>query len=153
MRDVLKNPAYKLIALGVVVLVFTVSYYALANLPGEVDLACVQGGYLTPANIAFSLLFSVMMGVFVAGFIELLRIKKGKHGKLLSLSGIALGFGMLTTFCTICTLSLVIPFAAGILALFTTYNLVFKILGLVSLAFALYKLEQQLNENCGCEVG
>lgn len=152
MREVLKNPAYKIIAMGVVVLVFTVSYYALANLPGEIDLMCVQGGYLTPINIGFSLLFSLMMGVFVAGFIELLSFKKSGYGKLLSLSSIGLGFGMLTTFCTICTLSLVLPFAAGFLALFTTYNLIFKLLGLFSLAFAIYKLDQQLAENCGCRI-
>jgi ABC-type transport system involved in cytochrome c biogenesis permease subunit len=153
MRDVLKNPAYKLIALGVVVLVFTISYYALANLPGTRDLACVEGAYLTPANIGFSLIFSLMIGVFVAGFIELLSVKRSGHGKLLSLSGIGLTFGMLTTVCTICTFTLIVPFAAGFLALFTTYNLVFKILGLLSLAYALYKLEQQLNDNCACEVG
>lgn len=153
MNRVLKNPAYMLIATGLAVILFSVSYYALAKLPGTDGFACIEGAYLTGGNIAFSLMFAVMIGLFVVGFMELTSMKTAAaRGKLMSLSGFAMVMGVLTTFCTACTVALALPFAAGFFALFTTYNMVFKVLGLLSLAYAMYVLNKQLLNACGCSV-
>jgi len=148
-NKVLKNPTYVILAIGIFVLFFSFSLYALLTLPGSNGHACVYRAYFTLFNILYSLGLSLMLAVFAVGFIELTQQHKIKHqAKLVSLSGIALVFGILTTFCTVCTISIAIPVLTGFFALFTTFNIWFKVLAFASLAYALFTLNSQLKGTC-----
>lgn len=59
---------YTLIGLSVSLVVFNINYYFMANLPGFRDNMCVMGAGLTPLNIIFSIILSVMAGVFCCVF-------------------------------------------------------------------------------------
>jgi len=154
MKTLFKNPVYVFIALGAAFLVFDVSYYALAHLPGTRNLACVEGGYLTAGNVLFSVVFAILLGIFAAGFVRLFRIRtETKKATLMSLSGVGLLVGMLTTFCTVCTIPVISFFGLSVgLGAFTTFNVYFKVFSLASILYALYLLHKQIQGDCACEV-
>jgi len=148
-KKVLSNPVYVIFAIGIFAVIFSFSLYALLTLPGSNGYACVHRAYLTTFNVIFSAILSLLIAIFTVGFTELTKQHKARHqAKLVSLSGIALVFGILTTFCTVCTISIAIPFLAGIFSLFTTFNIWFKIIAMLSLIYALYTLDGQLKGKC-----
>jgi len=148
------NPTYIIVAIGLFAILFSFSLYALLTLPGSNGYACLPQAYLTPFNIVFSAVLSGMIAVFSVGFMELIHQHKARHqAKLVSLSGIALLFGILTTFCTVCTISIAVPFLAGFFALFTTFNIWFKLIAFASLIYALFVLDSQLKGECqACKI-
>ncbi len=144
----LKNPVNLLIMLGSSLIFFDINYYAMANLPGSRDLACVMGAGLHFWNIIFSIAISLMLGFLVSGMIDLYRQKSSKVVTG-SISGIGLIFGTLTVFCTACTIPVISIFGAAIsLSFFTDYEIWFKIASLILMSYGLYRLNKQLIGEC-----
>jgi hypothetical protein len=129
---------------------FYLNYWAMANLPGHTNNMCVPGGNLNTANVLISLLISVLIGFTVVGLAELISQKRMKASlKAGSTSTIGAAFGIVTSFCTACTLPVLSLFGLSIsLTFFTTYELWFKSLSILLLSFAIYMLNRQLADNC-----
>jgi len=146
----LKKRGYLLLFLPIVGGLFYFNYHLMANLPGERDLMCVMGGGLTSSNILFAVIMSLLVGFVVIGFIENLRSSvKMSRVSLGSSSFFGLLFGILTTFCTLCTLPVLTLFGLSIpLAFFTDYELYFKIISLILLGLSFYFINRALSKNC-----
>ena len=146
----LKQPKYLLAALGVALLFFDVSYYLMANFPGSQDRMCVMGVNLTPVNILFSMLMSLLIGVLVMGIWSMFAKRYGQ-GKvaLSSMSGASFVVGAVTLFCPICALPAFsfLGLSLGV-DFFSNYNLVLKLISFVLLFGSLYLVNKQLNEEC-----
>ncbi len=137
-----------LITLSVSLIVFNINYYLMANLPGLKDNMCVIGAGLTPLNIIFSIILSVMAGIFVAALIELFKQRRAKLVDA-SVSGIGLVAGILTIFCTWCTIPVISLFGISFsLSIFVDYNLAFKIISILLMFTGLYLLNKQLKKDC-----
>ncbi len=146
----LKQPKYLLVAFGVALLFFDMSYYLMAKLPGTIDRMCVMGINLTPVNILFSMVMSVLIGVLVVGIWAMMEKRYGK-GKvaLSSLSGFSFVMGVFTLFCPICALPAFSFLGLSLgLDFFSNYNIVLKMLSLSVLLISLYLVNVQLNEEC-----
>lgn len=146
----LKQAKYLLTAIGVAVLMFDVSYYLMSVLPGSRNNMCVMGANLTPLNIGFSLLLSVMIGVLIAGLITLFAQKYTKNkAALSSLSGVAFVVGTMSVICTACTLPVISLFGLTLwLDFFTHHETLFKVVSLGMMAGSLYLLNRQLKDAC-----
>ena len=139
---------YVLIGFGVSLIVFNINYYLMANLPGSRDNACVMGAGLTPLNIIFSVVLSVLTGIFVVFLIKLFRKRMAKLAST-SASGIGLVVGVLTVFCTLCALPVISLFGISLsLSIFVDYNVYFKILSVVLMLGGLYLVNRQLKKGC-----
>lgn len=146
----LKQLKYFLTAVGVAVLMFDISYYAMSVFPGSRNNMCVLGANLTPGNIGFSILLSVMVGIMFAGFIALFAQNYAKNRvKLSSLSGLGFLVGTMSVICTACTLPVISLFGVTIwLDFFTDHEALFKIVSILLMTGSLYLLNQQLNNAC-----
>jgi cation transport ATPase len=151
MKSILQKPTYVFVVLGIAFVVFDVMAYVLAKFPGEINFACTPGAYFTPGNLVYSAVFSLLFGLFVVGFYELLKHKSGPDASLLSLSGIGILFAGLTTFCTACTIPVISLFGFSVgLSFFTDYNLYFKIAAMLAMIISIYLLNKQLLKECDC---
>lgn len=149
--DLLNQKKYLVLFLLVSAGFFALNYQLMARLPGGgKNLMCEVGGGLTPENLTFGFVLSAMGGLLITGFIALLSQKKAKVGwKAGSASTLGMGVGLLTTFCTLCTLPVISLFGLGVgLSFFTEYELWFKVLSLILLGASLYLLNKQLKEQC-----
>lgn len=146
----LKQLKYLLAAVGVAVLMFDVSYYAMSVLPGSRNNMCVMGANLTPVNILFTLVLSAMIGILVAGLVALITQKYLKNRMALtSLSGLGFLVGTLSVICTACTLPVISLFGLTIwLDFFTRQEILFKVLSLGMMAVALFLLNRQMKNAC-----
>jgi len=145
----LKEPTNLFVFVGVTVLFFDMNYYFMSKLPGTRDFACIVGGNMTPINLIFSILLSLLTALMFSGVIML---SKQRHAEKNTAAGIAsLGaiIGTFTVFCTTCTIPIISLFGLSVgLNFFTTYNLIFKIVSLLLMLAGLYHLETQLRGNC-----
>lgn len=135
---------------------FSANYYLIATLPGSRNYMCVLGANLTPFNITFAALLSLMTALLVAGFVSLYQIKRSKQKIAIgSFSGTGVAVGVLTTFCTFCTIPVITLFGIGVsLSVFTFYALYFKIGSLILLSLSIWLLNKQLSELCNfCTIG
>ncbi len=126
----LKQLKYFLVFVGVALLMFDISYYLMSVLPGSRDYMCIEGANLTPLNISFSLLLSVMVGILVVGFISLfVQNYAKKKATLTSMSGVGFIAGTMSLICPACALP-VIPLlgASTWLNFVSEYEVLFKIL-------------------------
>jgi hypothetical protein len=146
----LKEARYLLVFIGSAFLLFDFSYYLMSTLPGSKDYMCVEGANLTPENIIFSIILSLMVGVMAAGLINLFTIQTAKSkAKLTSIGGIGLGIGSLTMFCSVCTLPILSLFGLSVVfELFLEYSLIFRTISFLMLGTALFLLNKQLLEGC-----
>lgn len=130
---------------------FNIDYYIMSELPGYKDNMCVPGGGLTPLNIFFSAILSIMVGIFVATFVKLAKTLRPKRLGVSSLVGTS-GFilGNFTVFCPLCLFPAISLFGLSIgLSFFTTYNLAIKLLSLALLIIGLIILNKKLKQkNC-----
>ena len=99
----------------------------MAHFPGTDGFMCLIGANFTPLNIIFSIFISLSAGLLTVGLIELYKEKKAlKSVELGSTSTVGLAMGMLTTFCTLCTIPTLSLFGVGIsLSFVTQYELYF----------------------------
>jgi len=144
----LKNKRQLLVAITVTAGFFALNYYVMKNLPGTRDLACVIGAALTPFNITFAVVISILTGLIAAGMIDLFKQRKAA---ITSGSGSVLGIlvGFFTIFCAACTIPFISIFGVSIsLLFFSTYDLPLKILSLLLILLSIYLLNKQLR---GCE--
>ncbi len=144
----LKQPTLFLIFAVITGLVFYLNYYAMAKLPGTDGYACIIGANLTPLNILFSAVISIMSGMLVAG---LIAIKK--NGTVRAEAGGAAGFGVLigtlTSFCTICTIPVISLFGVSLgLAFLTEFAVYVKVVSLILMSLAVYLVNAQLKKEC-----
>lgn len=146
----LKQVKYSLVFVGVAAIVFDISYYLMSTLPGSRDLMCVMGANLTPLNIGFSLIMSALIGLLVAGFIALFSMKLAeKKATLTSVSGLGMLAGMMSVFCTACTLPVLSLFGLSVsLEFITHYDVPAKVLSVLLLSGSLYMLNKQLKKEC-----
>jgi len=161
----LKTPKYLLSAFGVAFLVFDISYYLMSTLPGSRNEMCVMGANLTPLNISFGILLSLMFGVLGAGFwglydanLQILAVQRGREFEtartgtkvaLTSLSGIGAFLGVMTMFCTACTLPVISFLGVSFgLQFFTDNNIFFKVASVLLVLLAAYYLNRQLHFRC-----
>lgn len=159
----LKELKYALVFAGVVFLLFDVSYYLMVNLPGTRNFACVMGANLTPLNIGFSVVMSLLVGLLMTGFVALFSQQyKEKKAAMVSLSaaqagplaGFGLVAGVLSLFCTVCTFPVLLLFGVSVgLEFFTDYHVLVKIISLGLLGAAVFLLNRQLARQCAvCKV-
>lgn len=151
----LRKPKYLFALVGIAFVAFDLSYILMASLPGTRDKMCIMGANLTPANIGFSLVFSFLIGMLFAGFWNLIdkKISASVHKKkkiaMGSLSSIGAVFGVMTMFCTACTIPVISLFGLSVgLEMFTDNNYVFKILSLGMVVWSIYLLNRQLEDKC-----
>jgi len=146
----LKQLKYFFIFVGVAALMFDISYYVMSTLPGSRDSMCVVGANITPLNIGFTAIMSLLIGILMVGFIALFaqNYAKNKAG-LTSLSGMGMLVGTMSVICTACTLPVISLFGFSIwLDFFTDYEVLFKVLSFGMIAASLYLLNQQLKNEC-----
>jgi hypothetical protein len=147
--NLLRDKRYLAIAFSVGAVIFSFEYYLMATLPGAKNFQCVIGGFLTPLNITFSLSSSLLMGLMVTGIVSVVSRKRGSAAAATSLGGISAAIGILTTFCTLCTLPVLTLFGLSLgLEIFTTYNLAFKVMSMAFLFVGLYFLNMQMSRQC-----
>ena len=140
--QIFKAPKNIFIFLGVSVLVFDVQYYLMANLPGSANLQCIPGGNLTMINVIFSIALSILAGVMIVSLIELAGRRSMKRE---GASWLGLMLGMLTAFCTACTIPVISLFGLSFsLVFFTEYELYFKLASVGLMLWGLYLLNRQL---------
>lgn len=151
----LRNPKYLFALVGVAFVAFDLSYVLMASLPGTRNQMCVMGANITPINIGFSLIFSFLIGILFVGFWNLIdhKISAGVYRKkkiaMGSLSGIGAIFGVMTMFCTVCTIPVISLFGLSVgLEVFTDNNYIFKVLSLGMVLWAIYLLNRQLEDKC-----
>lgn len=145
----LQNKRYLAITISIAAVLFLFEYYLMARLPGAVNYQCMIGGFLTPFNITFSLISSLLMGLTVSGVIAVTVEKHGNAVAATSLGGISTTVGILTTFCTLCTLPVLTLFGFSLgLEIFTTYNLAFKFTSMALLFIGLFIINNQLGQKC-----
>jgi hypothetical protein len=147
----LRYPKYFLFALGTAFIAFDLLLYLMYSLPGSRDEMCIAGANLTADNIAFSIFLSVLIGVLIAGFIALFdkKVQDKKNIAMGSLSGIGAGVGVMTVFCTVCTLPVISLFGLSVSLEFFSYNnYYFKVISLSLIVLAIYQLNKQLNGKC-----
>lgn len=131
---------------------FDAYYLIMKRLPsyGKVE-ACIVGGAITPENLIFSGVLSLMTAVMLAGLMRLYLVRQSVKKSAATGSMMSLGFivGFFTVFCALCTIPVISVFGLAIgLGFFTTYNLFFKILSIVLMSFSLYLLNKQLKSEC-----
>lgn len=147
--QIFQNKKYILIALTAGGLLFLFNYRLMALLPAQGKFSCLIGGALTPFNVGFSLILSLLMGIMVSGLIHLFLKKRDGAFGTMSLMGLGTGVGFFTTFCTACTLPVLSLFGLSLgFGFFTTYNVAFKIMSLTLLLVGLYLLNRQINDEC-----
>ena len=144
----LTNPTAAISALGFAFLFFDLQYLIMSRLPGSYNEMCVMGAGLNFTNISFASVTSVLFGLFVIGIYHVLKTSRPDL-KILSLSGLGALVGSLTVFCVSCTITTLSIFGLAIgLGFLTTYNIFFKIFSLLLMGYGLYKLDQQIMGEC-----
>ena len=147
-----KGQAYMLWVVALIsfaFLFFDVQYWIMATLPGSRHEMCVLGAGLNTLNVAFSILQSLLAGLFVVGFFASFRVTKASFQSA-SWTGLGALLGTMTVFCTLCTIPLITLFGLGIsLGFITTYDLWFKLLSLFLLCIGLYQLNRKMRGACG----
>lgn len=144
----LRNPTLLTVMLGFAFLFFDLQYLMMSRLPGYRDEMCVMGAGLNPSNITFAIATSLFAGLFIVGFIETLRKKQTSY-KALSLSSVGALVGSMTVFCASCTIPVLSLFGLAFgFGFFTTYNIWFKIISLTLMSIGLYQIDKQIRGNC-----
>jgi hypothetical protein len=148
--SIFRDRKYVIVSLLSGGVLFLFDYRLIRTLPAAGKFACLIGGALTPFNISFSLVLSLLMGIMIAGIFHLFLQKKQDGAfATTSLLGIGTTMGFFTTFCTACTLPIFSLFGLSLgLGFFTTYNLQFKIVSAALLFVGLYLLNQQMRGDC-----
>lgn len=146
----LLKPTYLLVALGSASSLFSLQYYLMARLPGNVSLACTPGANLTTWNIIFAFIMSLLTGMMVSATFVLFKHQMAKRAILTSsTSGITSLVAIFTSFCTICSLPILSILGISVsLELFSTYNLELKVVSLLLLIYGLYSSNRRLLLNC-----
>ena len=146
----LKDPVYLLVFIGSVFLFFDLQYYLMASLPGTKDFMCVDGANLTPLNVIFSLVLSLLVGLIVASLTALFRkTVRQKKAALTSVTGLGMGLGALTLFCPICALPVISVFGFSLgLDFINDYNIWLKLLSIGMLAVSLLMVNRRLDPKC-----
>lgn len=146
-----------LYTLALAAVIFDAYYLIMKRLPAVNDTkACQIGGALTTENLIFSAVLSMLAALILAGLFRLYRLRTSLKQKVATGSLLSVGFvvGVFTVFCTVCTIPVISLFGLGIgLGFFTTYNLLFKILSLLIMGLALYRVRRQLRNHCqACKI-
>ncbi len=147
----LKNPANLIVSVGIFAIFFSVNYYFMSRLPGEVNFTCVPRGALTPTNLIFGVIISVLTAVMIVGLVTLYKekTKSLRRHSVAGITGIGVVIGTFTVFCTACTIPVVSLFGFSVgLSFFTDYNLTFKVISLTLMVIGIYFLERQLRDEC-----
>lgn len=146
----LKKPTYLLTALGVAFILFDINYFFMASLPGSRDEMCVMNINLTPGNIVFSILISLITGVVLAGLMSLLVMRSTQRkASMAAVSGFGVGIGALTVFCPVCAIPVfTIGGASVFFELFNQYGILFKIVSVGLLLCSLWYLNTKLDPEC-----
>ena len=139
----LKTPHNAIVALATALALLNLNYWMMTNLPGFKDLSCAIGAGLTPLNISYSIVISILSGVLagnLSSFIQLKSIKSSATG----FAGLTLG--NLTIFCPLCTLPALSLFGFSIsLSFFTTHDLLIKSLSLIMICWSLLIINKKLS--------
>lgn len=147
----LQVPTFVLLGLGIVVLFFDIQYFVMSNFPGTRNEMCVMGANLTPSNITFAGILSIMIALLVTGFLQLFQQKLNQR-KLMATSmssTVGLFLGVISSFCTICTLPILSLSSLSIgLEFFSEYQAYLKVASIVLLGWALMLLNRQLKNVC-----
>lgn len=146
----LRKPTYLLTALGLAFVLFDINYFFMASLPGSRDEMCVMNINLTPGNIVFSILMSLLTGLLLAGLMALLVMRSTqKKASMAAVSGLGVGIGALTVFCPVCAIPVfTIGGASVFFELFNQYGIIFKIVSVALLLGSLWYLNKKLDPDC-----
>lgn len=144
--SLLKNPTSVIVMLGFAFLFFDAQYFLMSRMIGYRDEMCVPGAGLNTPNIIFSVVISLMAGLLIIGFIETLKRRQASYSAI-SASGVGAFIGTLTVFCPICTLPILSVFGAA-MGFTVKFDLWFKLISVVLMAFGLYLLDKQIKGTC-----
>lgn len=145
---VFKKPSYIFIFFGLALLLFDLQYYMMVNLPGHRNFQCIVGANLTPLNLSFSIILSLLTGLMVVAFMQLYQKRKLSMAAG-GASGIAVFIGMMTVFCTACSLPVISLFGISMsLMFFTEYEVLLKAVSIVLMLVGLWVLNSQLADEC-----
>ena len=124
--------------------------WAMLNLPGTQENACLIGASLTWQNVLFSGLLSVMSAWMVFG---LWLLHKQRAFRLRMAAGGTLGgiLGFFTVFCTFCSFPVISFFGLSLgSAFFSEYHGMFKAISISLMAFVLWLLNEKLKHCEAC---
>ncbi len=146
----LKELKYLFAFLGFAMVAFDVSYYLMSVLPGTRDSMCMMGANLTPSNIVFSGLLSLLVGLLFAGFIKLFAQKLAKQKAVMSsLTGMGFVAGTMSVICPACTLPVISLFGITVWTDFISdHDVLLKAVSFAMMAVSLYLLNSQLKNSC-----
>ena len=144
------DPVSLMVFLGAAFIFFDLQYFLMVSLPGTRDNMCVDGANLTPVNIIFSILLSLLVGLMVANLIALFSIQVKKSGAALtSVTGVGMGMGALTLFCPICALPVISVFGFSLgLEFINDFNIWLKLLSIAMLVVSLIMVNKRFSEDC-----
>jgi len=139
----LLNTKSLVITVSAMLVLFNISYYMMANLPGYRNNMCVIGAGLTPLNVIYSLIIAAMSGILIANLPSLFKIRSAAS----SSGGIgAMTLGGFTLFCPLCTLPAISLFGVSFsLSFFTTYDIWIKLISLMLMGWSLYLINKKLS--------
>ncbi len=147
----LANPTYLMAFFGAAVLFFDFQYYLMSTLPGSRDNMCVDGINLTPVNIVFSILLSLLFGMMLANLVALFgkQVTKKKKASLTSVTGVGLWIGAMTLFCPACSLPVISVFGLSLGFEFVNdFNLWIKLASMALMVYSLVMVNRQLSGAC-----
>lgn len=145
----LHRPVFVLWWLGVSFLVFDLLFAIAVHLPGHQNNMCVPGGNIYLGNLIFFGIFAVLFSFLLVSVLY----SYGDYGRLFQGSTFLSVFGgimgVLSSFCTVCTLPL-LGFLGGssVLFLIAEYDLWLKIIAIVVLLGGMILLEKRLRDGC-----
>lgn len=144
---ILRNPVVLFTFIGLTVLIFDLNLILFQNLPGHLNKMCVPNGVLTPTNLGYIILLSILTGLLLTSIIEVIKQKTLKAKSVAGITGSALG--SLVVFCPACTLPTVTIFGAAISTqFFIDYEIVIRIASISLILLGLWITNSQLKENC-----
>ena len=151
LRSIFEKSYHYLYVFAGAALMFDVYYLVMARLPGVENNSCTVGAGLTPGNILFSGVLSVLAAVMIFAIVRMIQMRllsrRSLGGNLATGSSLGLGFvvGFFTVFCALCTIPVISLFGFSVgLGFFTTYNVFFKALSLALMGLALWQVNKRL---------
>ncbi|MDP3976002.1 MAG: hypothetical protein Q8P95_03730 [bacterium] len=148
LTNLVTSPTTLLAIIGVGFLFFDAQYWMMLSLPGIRDDMCVVGAALTPFNIGFAIVQSMLAALVVVGLVASLNATRPSL-KVASISGAGAILGSVSIFCLACTIPIISLFGlTASLNFFTDYNVWIKVSSLILLVIGLHQLDKQLRGEC-----
>ncbi len=147
----LQRPTWLIVWIGISFLLFDVAVFAMNAMPGSVEHMCVPGGALTWDNMLFYGVLSMVVGLLVMGFAEILRVQSRGAVETGITAGVGGALSALTVACTACTLPVLSLFGVSFSLYFITeYGVYFRIAAVLFVLYTAYRMNGFIKRGGTC---